>query len=801
MQKEGAGNGRAWTAIILAAVLAGCTAETQPGWNIRLVEEFAEAESLDTPPEQVRPAPVEWRFDDSGAAGDWRIAMGAGSVTIRDGALEGRTTSPMAALVFSTRRPVGVGDRLHEVEIRMRVSAGANVFVATVSDEEVDPATVARRISGLSRANVLASPIVAGPEMRTYRLPVANSFNMGGLALSDVRHVLVRPTDVAGAEFAIESVRVVFRSEHLAGVTAGIGWHGLSEVWRETLVTRAPTTLRYELDLPPAAWLDLVVGTIEAGPLTFEVRAESANSRVEARRTVTAAERWEPLRVDLDELSGARVQLSLTAVGDENRIAFWGSPVVRSSRTVAAPSPEAPPSGVILIVADTLRKDHLQAYGYPRQNSPTLDRMARQGVLFRDPVSQAPWTKASVPSILSSNYQTSHGVRDFNDRLPSSAVTMAELFRDAGYATFATSSVAFSGQLTNLHQGVEVLHERISVGDRPGVSSSKTARTYLDRLLPWIEEHQDVPFFAFLHVFDPHSPFEPYEPFDLTWTDASWRERYAREMNLTRPHIAHPLMRIFGMPDRRAMEAAEIDIDAYLGHEKAWYDGSILAMDYEIERLLETLDRLGLAERTLIAFTSDHGEEFLEHGRHFHGFGLYGEMTGIPLILHWPGRLASEPVEETVESVDILPTLAELAGLEIPETAQGDSLTPLFDGGTEARWRSRPAFSERIGQPSMADLPGAGHDSRAVIHDGWKLIHNLDPPAGTPEFELYDHRSDPLDQNDVSSEHPEIVERLHDLLSSWHEQATAMALPAGDEAVEGLGAEELEQLRALGYLQ
>ena len=192
-----------------------------------------------------------------------------------------------------------------------------------------------------------------------------------------------------------------------------------------------------------------------------------------------------------------------------------------SPRRRALTEREAPPRGVILILADTLRRDHLEPWGHERPNAPTLVRLASEGALFRDAIAQGPWTKVSVPAILTSLYPATHGLLDMPDRLPASVTTVAEAFRAAGYATFATSSVPFTGKLTNLHQGLEVLHERPSIEDLDG-TSAKTARTFVDRLLLWIEADQDVPFFAFLHVFDPHSPFEPAEPYASMWMDPAW---------------------------------------------------------------------------------------------------------------------------------------------------------------------------------------------------------------------------------------------------------------------------------------
>jgi arylsulfatase A-like enzyme len=260
-------------------------------------------------------------------------------------------------------------------------------------------------------------------------------------------------------------------------------------------------------------------------------------------------------------------------------------------------------------------------------------------------------------------------------------------------------------------------------------------------------------------------------------------------------------MRFFGMAERAAMEKAEVEIEPFLDHERAWYDASIKAMDVEIARLFETLERLELADDTLVVFTADHGEEFLEHDRHFHGFGVYGEMTGVPLIMRWPRGIAGgRVVDDTVESIDILPTLAELAGLEAPETAQGDSLVPLIVEQPDREWRPKPAFTERITQPSMADGMPDSVDSRAVVSGEWKLIHNIRRPDGWPEYELYNHLEDPLDAINIAEAHPEVVERLGELLENWHRHAAADQLPSDEESTRELPAEELEQLRALGYL-
>jgi arylsulfatase A-like enzyme len=223
-------------------------------------------------------------------------------------------------------------------------------------------------------------------------------------------------------------------------------------------------------------------------------------------------------------------------------------------------------------------------------------------------------------------------------------------------------------------------------------------------------------------------------------------------------------------------------------------------MDTDIGRVIERLRDLGLGESTAIAVIADHGEEFLEHGRSFHGYSAYGEMLNVPLMLWWPGVVpAGTVVEDTVESIDLYPTLADLAGLAAPEEAQGQSLLPLLSGAKahDLGWRARPAFAERMKAPAAFADDAEGVSQIAMVADGWKLIRNLEAPPGRAELELYDHRADPLNLHDVAAEHPDIVQRMAPQLDGWHRDAVAKRVKTetGD-----LAPEDLERLRSLGYV-
>jgi arylsulfatase A-like enzyme len=751
---------------------------------------------------------TEWRFDgpaeaSSPATRGWQVAGGIGDLAVRDGRLRGRSTTAFPVLHVEGHPAADDREAVHAFEIRARVSAGASLALTSRESERVDLKEVVDPTDIFNWRTT--APLVAGTEMRTYTLRPAFP-----VSARELRHLFVRPTDAPGATFEIESVRVVFSREHLAGRPSGVSWEGLSEIYRESLVARAPETIRFHVRVPPRPRLDLAVGTPEDGAVTFRVGlAETAGGggeRTLLEKTVTRANRWEDVTVDLADLAERDVSLFLSVRADTpGTIGLWGAPTLRSRAAAATEAGFAPPSapqGVIVVWADTLRRDHLGIYGYARPTSPVIDRLAREGILFRDCVGHASWTKVATPSMMTSLYPTSHGVRDFGDRLPASATTLAEVYRAGGYATLSFSSIMFTGRFTNLHQGFDVVHEDSSLSDR---NSSKTSREYVDRFLAWLQSHPDVPFFAFLHVSDPHDPYRPHPPYDTLWGEPGAFEAHERQHHDVRKFVTDPLMKAFGMPNRAELTQAGLDPDAYAAFDRNWYDGSIREMDTEIGRLVEGLGTLGLRGKVLVAFTGDHGEEFLEHGRMFHGQTVYGEMNNVPLVLWRPGSLpAGRVIDQTVQIVDVMPTLLEVSGLRVPEAAQGTSLLPFWTpkpGVVRAATDERTAISEKAATSDLGAPPPRDTESVAVIGGGWKLIHNIRRPAGAPEFELFDHQHDPLDAHDVAAGHPDIVARLSREEVAWRARALRARLPPDGEAQRGLSPEQMERLRALGYVQ
>lgn len=781
-------------------LFAACQRTALPGpASLRLVDLFDAGAG--TPAAALRPA-VSWRFDalpspggELVATGGWEAGPGVAELRLDRGLLAGRTTSEASALRAYLPARETAPDDLHAVVVRMRASAGKHLYVRFLSEGEADLEQAAAQPVDLVWGVVgLKSPLLADGQLHTYVL--TSPFTLSSARL---RSVLLRPSDAAEADFAVESLEVVFRKEYLASISSGPAWQGLGEIYRETLVSHAPESLRFSLTLPAKPWLEMAVGTLEDRPVSFQVRLAAGDRPPETvySRTVPSPGSWQEDRVDLARYGGERVTLELALSGERpGAVGFWGNPAVRSR---LPPRDHGRPRGVILVVADTLRADRLDLYGNPLPTAPTLRHLGEQGVTFADCQSEATWTKTAVPSILTSLYPDTHRVLEFDDRLSPVAVTLAEAFRQTGYATLSLSSVLFTGRMSNLHQGFEVLHEVGSLKVQP---VSKTSGPYVDRLLPWLESHRETPFFVLLHLFDPHYPYQPQPPYDTLWNGHGDAEEQARRVALVRSHIADPLMRAINMPTDPEVRAAGLEPNEFMRPWRNWYDASLRALDDNLGRLIAELETLGLADDVLVAFTSDHGEEFFDHGRSFHGQGVFGELTHVPLVLWQGSRLAPARVTETVQTIDVMPTLLDLAGIAPPPRIEGRSLAPLFVAGRAGEWPRvpRPAVSVKHRAESQLGPPPRDVEAYGLILDGWKLVETR-RDGGSPVYALFKHPEDAGDREDLSAREPAVVRRLAGVLDAWRSAKARQGLASESELVAQLSGEELERLRALGYVE
>lgn len=372
--------------------------------------------------------------------------------------------------------------------------------------------------------------------------------------------------------------------------------------------------------------------------------------------------------------------------------------------------PAEPPPHLVLVSVDCLRADHLGSYGYPRDTSPRLDRLAGEGVRFERAYATTSWTLPSHLSMLTGLPVSAHGIDD--DRLwgrrdaagdpipaPLRAEFVSERLADAGYATagfytwkYLEPRFGFGpgfdvyerlGHTFYSHPEVGPEFERLrAANDVEGMKALAAAWPALfddthpsspetiDRAIGWLDAHvgatPDRPFFLFVHLFDVHDPYTPPEPY-FSMFDPDYEGPIDGRRVTSPDSPVHP-----GMAKR--------DLERLV----SLYDGAIRFVDTEIGRLLDRLDALGLADDTLVVVTADHGEEFFEHGQKTHRNQLYRESVGVPLLLRWPRGLP-EPrvVPGNAGIVDIAPTLLAAAGLEPAAPVAGVDLLAFARGDRE----------------------------------------------------------------------------------------------------------------------
>ncbi len=429
---------------------------------------------------------------------------------------------------------------------------------------------------------------------------------------------------------------------------------------------------------------------------------------------------------------------------------------------------------VVLIVVDTLRADALGCYGAAGNPTPQIDLLASRGVRFDRCISQAPWTLPSIATILTGLYPSAHGTRSFSSILPEDLRTMTRDFRSAGYATGAVVSHRFVTRQKGFAHGFQFFDASNNKGHEYVSSAGVT-----EIALNWLEnqsepQSEDEPFFLFLHYFDPHYNYQEHSGFATVEGD------YNGPLS--------PGMDIWDL--REALESGNGDDIRYL---RNLYEGEVRYVDNEIGRIFEYLDSRGLWENTVVVFTSDHGEEFLEHGWLGHTRNLYDNLIRVPLIISAP-RLSKGTVrDDSAMLVDLYATVGRLAHLESPLNHGID----LFDGTISDRvCISEVNFdpeSNMYAPRKIVAREAIKHtEMRAVERGNWKAIE--DRLRG--EWKLYHRGDDPGEIRDRATSNPDILHQLQSDLSNWED-----SILRGRVESEVLDSSQIEELRSLGYVR
>ena len=409
----------------------------------------------------------------------------------------------------------------------------------------------------------------------------------------------------------------------------------------------------------------------------------------------------------------------------------------RAKRNTETSTAALRPLNLVLVTIDTLRPDHLGCYGYQKIETPAIDGIAKNGVLFENAVTQTPLTPPSHASIFTGLYPTKHHVRDTGGFiLQPSSTTLATILQQQGWDTAAFVSSDVLKKLFGFNQGFAVYDDQMP---KPAGNSrdfladpERPASTTVDRALRWIEAQTGKPYFLWVHLYDPHLPYQPPAPFRQQYKD--------------RP-----------------------------------YDGEIAYADHELARLFDAVRKKSPSDKTLIAVLSDHGESLGEHGEYSHGVFLYDATLRIAFLLAGPSVPTGLRVKEQARAIDFLPTVLDLMGGRPPDSVQGVSLAPAF---ANKEVPTAISYAETL----YPKINMGWSELRAIRTNRWKYIR-------APKPELYDLVQDQAEATNVIHEHAAEVQKLEAQLKTL-----AGAGRTEKVETAPVDQRTMEQLKSLGYV-
>ncbi len=434
---------------------------------------------------------------------------------------------------------------------------------------------------------------------------------------------------------------------------------------------------------------------------------------------------------------------------------------------------------VLLLTIDTLRADHLSSYGYPRQTSPAIDGLAARGVLFDNAFTYWPKTRGSFAAMFTSLYAAQNGLTVRDRDLPDYNETLAEALKDAGYSTAAAVDNGNLDRALGFAQGFD-RYEQVWLTGETEEERTEHLSSFAINFLTSYEETR--PFFLWIHYVNPHTPYEP--PEDLL-------NAFRNDDVVPRGPELERVVGYHGGVNRRLAVAGESHWGDYVDR----YDAEIAFADRHVGRVLDALEESTHRDSTLVVFTSDHGESLGEHDYFFdHGYDLFDPSLRIPLILSFPGILPQgEIVQSAVSTLDIFPSVLDLAQVTFPPGLQGRSLLPVVR-------RSQDRLHDRLFFQNDRHQVG-------ISNGRLKLIFYPETPHTKSRHELYDTWRDPAELLNRYASSEAAVAPLEAELGSFQTRTVAWqqatdrnrgGAPARQD--EDLSQETLRNLEALGYV-
>lgn len=446
-------------------------------------------------------------------------------------------------------------------------------------------------------------------------------------------------------------------------------------------------------------------------------------------------------------------------------------------QTPSAPLTSTSTPNVVLITLDTVRADHLSLYGYERATSPALDAFAEGAFVFEDAVSTTSWTLPSHASIFTGQRLHQHQAHTNHQMLSQDALTLAEILSAGGYITAGFVGGPYCKAKYGLGQGFQFYSDRLDYFEWNTTFDRFSVRRLLQFIAPalwdavfkadgertaveinrdifkWLDKNQAHPFFLFVNYFDAHDPYDLGGDYLGQFT--SERRPYS-----TVDKVLDDIY--YGGPRRYAYEKIDEDLLHYM---VALYDAEIAYLDHQLDIFLKELKKRKLLKNTIVVVTSDHGEEFFEHGGVLHRQTLYSEVLEVPLVIAVPGSQRSARVSSLVGTIDIFATLLDLLGINQPPGQVSRSLKGAFSG--EQLTPGTGVLSELYGNKALG-----GIDMKALTDEQFRYIDVSTPQERAPDA-LFDRREDPGEQSNLIAERDEVLRVLKEKLHALHTQGSS----------------------------
>lgn len=592
-----------------------------------------------------------------------------------------------------------IKDKIGGIELRIKSGKCEKIAIGCNQDENFK-----------SKAGIAVVDIIADGNFHVYEINTVNALKSRLKEGDVVKKVFLMPYRVEGGkdDIEIDYFRYVLKKEKYMEGLCGEAYETIGKEMRKAVYVYAPFRLKYRLDIPDRkTFLKFGMGILDEGvPVTFRVEVSDNDSTREIfSEKITSSDRWNDAKVDFSEWAGKDVEILFKAESEKGNIAFWANPVI-----YASPDKRF---NVIIVLEDALRADHMSCYGYFRDTTPAADEFVKKGVVFLNAFSQSYNTRLSCSSFMTSLYPSATGVWNFANMLDGRYLTLAEALRNQGFATASFIQNGGAGPCHGLHQGFSCLFDDSSLGQ-------KADQLYGKILYNWIESNSDRNFFLYIHLMDPHSPYDPLKPFDIWYDEGRLYGPSLERQDVFDP----PWVKNVTLEGRRRL-----------------YDGQIRSNDAYFEKFLKKLREGGLLDDTLVIVTADHGEFLGERGLWGHRAPCHIQVLHVPLAMIYPKELPVDvKISQPVQLMDIMPTILDLAGIDRSGfIIEGESLLPLMRGENIKFWNDRILMSEEIDYEDKPRIPEGG----SVFYKNLHIMNSSGGKENAPlSLKIFDYSRD-----------------------------------------------------------